>query len=225
MNSGLASPPALLILDCDGVLVDSEVLANQVFLEALRGLGLDLQLADLFERFVGRTMADCLRQVEAMLGRPVPEGFLAQLDARTFEAFERGLKAVPGVVSLLDRLDQARVPYCVASSGSHAKMRKTLGLTGLWDRLEGRIYSATDVPRSKPFPDIYLHAAAAMRTEPGRCVVVEDSATGVRAGIAAGMRVFGYAAMTEAARLEAAGATVFTDMAQLPGLLGLPPPR
>ena len=109
----------------------------------------------------------------------------------------------------------------MASSGSHAKMRKTLGLTGLWPRLEGRIYSAQQVARSKPFPDIYLFASEQMGVAPIDCVVIEDSPTGADAARAAGMRVFGYAALNDAAKLQHAGAVTFKDMLVLPTLLGL----
>jgi HAD superfamily hydrolase (TIGR01509 family) len=220
----LIIPPKLVIFDCDGVLVDSELLANQVFLEKLTALGLKLNLADLFENFVGRTMSACMAQVEQMLGQPAPPSFLAELDAATFRAFETDLKTVPGIEYLLDGLDAEAIPYCVASSGSHAKMDKTLGLTGLLPRLAGRIYSASEVARAKPFPDIYLYAARKMGMAAQDCVVVEDSPTGAQAGRAAGMKVFGYAALNSESKLIAAGAKVFSDMRELPGLLGLKAP-
>jgi HAD superfamily hydrolase (TIGR01509 family) len=215
------SLPELVIFDCDGVLVDSELLANQVFLEKLTELGLKLSLADLFENFVGRTMAYCMSEVERMLGRAAPETFVADLDQATFRAFENELKVVDDIELVLDALDTVGIPYCVASSGSHQKMAKTLGLTGLLPRLSGRIFSATDVARSKPFPDVYLHAASKMLTVPEHCVVVEDSATGVQAGRAAGMKVYGYAALNSERKLLEAGAEVFKEMRQLPKLLGL----
>jgi HAD superfamily hydrolase (TIGR01509 family) len=223
----LSLPPKLVIFDCDGVLVDSELLANQVFLEKLTALGLKLSLANLFENFVGRSMSACMAQVEQMLGAPAPVGFLAELDAATFQAFESDLKAVPGIEQVLNALDAAAIPYCVASSGSHVKMDKTLRLTGLMPRLAGRIYSATEVARSKPFPDIYLYAASQMGVAPQDCVVIEDSPTGAEAGRAAGMKVFGYAVLNAESKLSAAGAKVFKDMGELPGLLGLNncPPR
>ena len=128
----MSSRPTLVIFDCDGVLVDSEVLANEVFRRRLKVLGIDLSLAEMFDKFVGRSMGDCMNLIGQMLGHAPPEDFLPQLDAETFAAFERELKAVPGIDVLLDRLEQEGIATCVASSGSHAKMRKTLGLTGLW---------------------------------------------------------------------------------------------
>jgi beta-phosphoglucomutase-like phosphatase (HAD superfamily) len=222
MEGRSAMLPKLVIFDCDGVLVDSEILANQVFLDKLTALGLELNLADLFERFVGRTMADCMAQVEVMLGKPAPAQFVTELDRATFQAFENELKAVEGIGLVLDTLDMAKIPYCVASSGSHTKMNKTLGLTGLLPRLEGRIFSATEVARPKPFPDIYLHAAHQMHTAPQDCVVIEDSPTGARAGKAAGMKVFGYGAtLSSQSKLKDTGAEVFEDMHSLPRLLGI----
>lgn len=216
------SRPELVIFDCDGVLVDSEVLANQVFLDKLTALGLKLSLADLFEKFVGRTMLDCMAQVEKMLGKPAPAHFVTELDQATFQAFENDLKAIEGIDFVLDALDAAKIPYCVASSGSHVKMNKTLGLTGLLPRLEGRIFSASDVTNPKPFPDIYLHAAYQMQIAPRYCAVIEDSPTGARAGHAAGMKVFGYGAVLSLrSKLKEAGAEVFEDMRSLPTLLGL----
>lgn len=210
-----------MIFDCDGVLVDSEVLANQVFLDKLTALGLKLSLNDLFDRFVGRSMAACMQEVERMLGRPPPDDFQTQLDAATFLAFEADLKPIDGIVEVLNALDRADLPYCVASSGSHQKMQKTLGLTGLLPRLRGRIFSSSEVTHSKPAPDIYLHAARKMSTAPQRCVVIEDSPTGVQAGRAAGMKVFGYAAINSEEKLEAAGAVLFKDMSALPEMLGI----
>jgi HAD superfamily hydrolase (TIGR01509 family) len=125
---------------------------------------------------------------------------------------------VDGIVEALDRI---RTPTCVASSGSHEKMRYTLGKTGLYERFAGRIFSAAEVPRGKPAPDLFLHAAARMGVTPADCAVVEDSAVGVQAARAAGMPVFGYAGgVTPAARLEGPGTIVFRDMRELPGLLG-----
>lgn len=213
--------PLLVIFDCDGVLVDSELLANQVFRRHLGALGIELSMPEMFEKFVGRSMGDCLRLIAEMLGREPPPDFLKQLDADTFAVFDRELKAVAGIGALLDELTRQGLPYCVASSGSHTKMRKTLGLTGLWDRLQGRIFSASEVARAKPHPDIYLHAAAKMGVVPERCVVIEDSPNGVKAGMAAGMQVLGYAALQPEAKLLEAGARVFHRMDEVPALLGL----
>jgi HAD superfamily hydrolase (TIGR01509 family) len=217
----------LVIFDCDGVLVDSERLQNEVFVAMLREIGLEITLEEMFEQFVGHSMAHCMALVERMLGRAPPADFLPRLQQRTFEAFRDGLRPVDGIVEALDRI---ALPTCVASGGDHDKIRFTLVKTGLWPRFEGRIFSVVDVPRAKPHPDVYLHAAATLGAAPVRCAVVEDTPVGVSAAVAAGMTVFGYSRLTPAARLAAAGAhQLFTDMRGLPALLATPgaavPPR
>ncbi|POZ61255.1 HAD family hydrolase [Chromobacterium alticapitis] len=208
----------LVIFDCDGVLVDSERITNAVFARMLNELGLPVTLDDMFRHFVGLSMAQCLRQIEDMLGAAAPAGFEADYRRRSQEALRQSLAAVPGVPDMLEALP---LPYCVASNGGHDKMRTTLGLTGLLPLCEGRLYSAQDVALPKPAPDVFLHAARSQGVEPARCLVIEDTPTGVRAGAAAGMTVWGYAALTPKASLTAAGATeTFADMADLPGLLG-----
>jgi HAD superfamily hydrolase (TIGR01509 family) len=210
-------PYDLLIFDCDGVLVDSEPIANRVFAEALAEIGLAMSYEEVCRRFIGLSMARCLEMVEESLGRPAPEGFVDGLQTRTFEAFRRrGLAAVEGVEAVLDGLD---TPVCVASSGEPEKMRLTLGLTGLLPRFEGRMFSAVEVERGKPHPDLFLHAARRMGAEPGRCAVIEDSLPGVQAARAAGMRAFGFAARDAGERLQRAGARVFRSMRDLPSLI------
>jgi HAD superfamily hydrolase (TIGR01509 family) len=206
----------LVIFDCDGVLVDSEPISARVLARHLEQIGLPMSHEEIDARFTGRSMMSCLETVENLRGKPLPGDFLAELQQETYEQFRADLKAVHGVATVLDSL---RIPYCVASSGDHEKMRLTLALTGLRERFEGRIFSATEVPRGKPFPDLFLHAAKSMGAEPSRCAVIEDSEPGVRAAVAAGMTVFGYAERSDAKRLEAAGAVVFDSMEQLPALL------
>jgi HAD superfamily hydrolase (TIGR01509 family) len=211
------SAPQLVIFDCDGVLVDSEPVANRTLALMLREQGLDLTQEQMFETFVGFSMAHVMRMIENMLGRAPPETFLRDLQARTFEAFQAELRAMPGIEDALDRLG---VPFCVASSGDHEKMRTTLGITGLWSRFAGRIFSVTQVARGKPAPDVYLFAAKQLGAEPARCLVVEDTPPGVQAGVAAGMTVFGFCAYTPEHKLKAAGAHLtFDDLRRLPDLL------
>jgi len=209
----------LVIFDCDGVLVDSEPIGNRIFTAMLVDLGLRITPAEAMHDFVGRSMASCVEIIEQRLGRPVPPDFVTTLQARTFAAFEGALEAVPGIEAALDAIDAMGWPTCVASSGEHRKMHTTLGLTRLLPRFEGRLFSATEVPRGKPHPDLFLHAAARMGAAPARCAVVEDSPVGARAGIAAGMTVFGFAARTDPRLLADAGAIVFEDMTRLPTLL------
>lgn len=207
----------LVIFDCDGVLVDSEPIANRVLADMLGELGLHLTQTQIFEHFVGYSIPDCLKVIERMLGRAPPASFPSDLQARTFEAFRSGLTAMAGIEHALDHLG---APYCVASSGDHEKMRMTLGLTGLLPRLDGRLFSVTQVAHGKPAPDIYLLAASELGAAPAECVVIEDAPPGVRAGVAAGMIVFGFSAHTPAERLRDLGAHLtFTDMRTLPQLL------
>ncbi|UGB46194.1 HAD family hydrolase [Frateuria edaphi] len=212
-----AAPPGLVIFDCDGVLVDSEAIANRVFGRMLAGQGLVLDDAQMDELFLGRTMAHCLALVVERLGGPLPDDFEAEHDRQLFDALAAELAPVPGVVQVLDGL---ALPYCVASNGGPDKMRFSLGRVGLLPRFEGRLFSAAHVARGKPAPDLFLHAAGRMGVAPAACVVVEDSPAGVAAGVAAGMRVLGFAARTPAVRLREVGAhRVFTSMDALPALL------
>jgi HAD superfamily hydrolase (TIGR01509 family) len=207
----------LVIFDCDGVLVDSERITNQVFADMLNEIGLPVTLEDMFQQFVGRSMSQCLDLITEMLGAHPPEDFVGNYRRRTTSALLSKLTAVPRIENALD---QIRVRYCVASSGDHDKMRTTLGMTGLLPRFEGKLYSVTEVEKGKPHPDVFLYAAQKQAVAPSSCIVVEDTPTGVKAGIAAGMTVYGYAALTPASRLIEAGAHgTFTDMALLPSLI------
>jgi HAD superfamily hydrolase (TIGR01509 family) len=210
-------PAGLVILDCDGVLVDSERLAVGIDVELLGGLGWEITADEVVERFVGRSADHMRAEVEARIGRSLPPDWEDAFQHRFREAFEAELAPVDGIVEALDRID---VETCVASSGSHEKMRFTLGLTGLYERFEGRIFSAWEVANGKPAPDLFLYASERMGADPGACTVVEDSRWGVEAARAAGMRALGYSGgVTPAAALERAGALVFSDMRELPALL------
>lgn len=207
----------LVLFDCDGVLVDSERISNQVFADLLGELGLVVTLDHMFEHFAGHSMAYCMDQIAARLGRPAPDDFVAGYHVAIRRAFETELRPVPGVEAALDRI---AIPWCVASNGAHDKMRFTLGVTGLLPRFEGRLFSRTEVARPKPAPDLYLHAARCCGVAPADCVVIEDTPAGVAAGVAAGMTVLGFAALTPADRLRAAGAhRLFEHMAELPPLV------
>jgi HAD superfamily hydrolase (TIGR01509 family) len=208
---------ALVIFDCDGVLVDSELITNRVFTKMLNELGVGISKEEAFETFVGRSMAQCLEIIAGLLGREVPADFVRQYHQRSATALKSELKAVQGIEAALEAI---RVPYCVASNGSHEKMQTTLGLTGLLPKFKGKLFSVSEVVRGKPFPDVFLHAAAKSGVAPADCVVIEDTATGVSAGVAAGMTVYGYCAHTPAHRLIAAGAHgTFERMSDLPELL------
>ena len=209
--------PELVIFDCDGVLIDSERLAVRVDVEVLRELGWPLSEAEVIDRFVGRSDRDTQAAIEAHLGRELPADWAQSVQPRYRQAFAGRLSPVAGVLEALDRI---RLPSCVASSGTHDYLRYTLSLTGLYERFEGRIFSAEEVELGKPAPDIFLHAAQRMATGPAGCVVVEDSRSGVQAARAAGMRVLAYAGgLTPAARLEGPDTIVFDDMLELPSLI------
>jgi HAD superfamily hydrolase (TIGR01509 family) len=208
----------LVIFDCDGVLVDSDRISLRIQAERISALGLEMTYEDCVREFLGLGMEATLEILAERLGRPLPKGWERELDAAVREGFRRELQPVPGVVEALDEIE---LPTCVASSGSHEKMRLTLGLTGLWDRFAGRIFSAEEVERGKPAPDLFLHAASRMSTPPERCIVVEDSPFGVAGAKAAGMAALGFAAATPSACLEGADA-VFTTMADLRDLVAGP---
>ena len=221
MAKGVSLRPELIVFDCDGVLVDSEPIANRVMAEAIAALGWSLSVADCIARFKGHHFDTVIAAVEARLGRPVPEHWLPDLRAATGAAFERELEAVPGAIEVLDRIAQSGLAICVASQGPPEKMAVSLGVTGLRARFEGRVFSAYQVARGKPHPDLLLFAAEAMGVAPRACVVIEDSPLGVIAARAAGMNVLGFAPGGDGADLAAAGVNLFRDMADLPGLLGL----
>ena len=218
----MAWTPALVIFDCDGVLVDSEPIANRLIAEALSAAGLPMSGEEALERYRGGKLTRIKLRVEEDLGIELGEHWVDGIYQRQFDAFRRELQLIPGILEVLDALDLAGVPYCVGSNGPLYKMRVSLGVTGLYERLESRIFSADMVAEPKPAPDLFLHAAAAFDIPPEDVAVVEDSAPGVTAGVAAGMRVFGYAHDSGEAPLVAAGATAtFLRMTDLPGLLGM----
>lgn len=216
-QTGAMPPVELVIFDCDGVLVDSERLAIRVDVLVLASLGWPMDEAEVVRRFVGKSDAHMKREIEAHLGRSLAHDWDHGFKQLYLDTFRRELRAVDGIEEALGAI---RLPTCVASSGTHEKMKFTLGLTGLYARFEGRIFSATEVAHGKPAPDLFLHAAARMGFAPSACAVIEDSAFGVAAARAAGMRSFGYAGgVTPSDRLTGPGTVVFTDMRELPGLL------
>lgn len=214
--AAMATTVDLIIFDCDGVLVDSERLAVRVEARLITELGWPIAEADVLDRFVGRSDSYMLGEIERMLGRPVPD-WQDRYEHDLHQAFRDELVAVEGIEAALDELT---VRTCVASSGTHEKMLLTLGLTGLFDRFAGRIFSTTDVAHGKPAPDLFLYAAERSGVAPSRCVVVEDSRSGVEAARAAGMRSLGYAGgLTPPDWLEGPDTTVFDNMLELPNLL------
>jgi HAD superfamily hydrolase (TIGR01509 family) len=214
------SPASTLVLfDCDGVLVDSERLVVDIDVAAVTAAGWPVTREQVVETFVGRSDADVVALIEAQLGHALPADWDAQWDAEYRRVLDEQLEPVPGVRAAVEQVVARGRRTCVASSGSHDKMRRTLGRTGLWELFEGRIFSATEVAHGKPAPDLFLHAAARMEVDPGRCVVVEDSRYGVAAARSAGMRVVGFAGGITPEQHLADADVVITDMAVLPGTL------
>ena len=212
-----------MIFDCDGVLVDSEAIANRTLARAARAQGLAIDEGESRRRFVGLSMKSVVALIEEALGRALPPAWLADLQAETYAEFRAGLGPVPGVRAAVEAIQAAGIETCVASSGTPDKMALTLGLTGLAPLFDGRVFSAVEVARGKPAPDLFLHAAARMGHDPALCAVVEDSVPGATAAVAAGMRALGFTREIDAALLVATGAETFSHMADLPGLFGLEP--
>ncbi|MBE1490035.1 HAD family hydrolase [Plantactinospora soyae] len=213
----MINPIELVIFDCDGVLVDSERIAVRVHVAAGADLGWPLTEAEVIDRFVGRSRTSIGELIAARLGPDVAATWGERFELAHRQAVDTGLTPVDGITDALDGISQQT---CVASSGTHEKMRHTLGRTGLYHRFEGRIFSATEVAHGKPAPDLFLHAAATMGVPPAACVVVEDSQYGVQAARSAGMRCFGYAGgLTSARQLEGPDTVIFDDMRKLPALL------
>ncbi len=208
----------LIIFDCDGVIVDSEKITMTVFAQALRELGLNFSLTELFERFVGPSVACCNEKVEQLLGRPLPAGFAQRQVELTNEALKTALKPVRGIPEIFAQLDYE---YCLASNSDHQKIATCLNTTNLLPYFSGKIFSAVeDVQREKPAADVYLYAAEQMQSDPEECLVIEDSPTGVQAAINAGMTVFGYAECMPATKLKQAGAQLtFDNMIELPAII------
>ncbi|MBL4801871.1 MAG: HAD family hydrolase [Emcibacter sp.] len=202
----------LVIFDCDGVLVDSEIVANAELRKALCEHGLDMTLEQVVKTFVGLSMSRVVNIAEEMLGHSLPADFLDRLQEKTFAAFEQSLKPVAGIETVLRRLSDMPYEMCVASSGSFEKMDCTLGLTGLKDYFQGNIFSSSQVRRGKPYPDLYIYAADQMKIDPSCCLVVEDSLPGVQGGVAAGMEVLAYSVRGQDKSLAIAGGMIISDI-------------
>ena len=213
---------SLIIFDCDGVLVDSEVISCRAHAETLTSHGYPITSDQVFDRFLGRSMRKATLEIEAELGRRLPEDFQTQVYAEIFRLFAASLEATPHIDEVLTAIV---TPVCVASSGPPEKIRTSLNHVGLYDRFAPHIFSAVQVSNGKPAPDLFLFAAGQMQASPARCLVIEDSVAGVTGARAAGMTVLGYHGGSHcrpntADTLRAAGAAVtFGDMRQLPDLI------
>ncbi|AHY55512.1 HAD family hydrolase [Bradyrhizobium japonicum] len=215
-------PIDLIIFDCDGVLVDSEVISCRAHADVLTRHGYPITSEQVFARFLGRSTRQANLEIETELGRKLPEAYHSDLQDELFRSFEADLEAIRGIHDVLDVVAQR---VCVASSGSHERMQVSLGSTGLYERLTPNIFSASQVKNGKPAPDLFLFAAKEMGVAPERCVVIEDSLAGIAGARAAGMTVFGFCGGSHcgdghAETLREAGADLtFADMHQLPDLV------
>jgi len=215
-RSSAADESLLVIFDCDGVLVDSEPISNGVLAEMLGEQGLTLSLAEARARFQGLLLSQVLERAERMLGHPLPAGWLDEYVERRAAVFAAELRALDGAAELVHALVAAGVAVCVASQGSLRKTERSLALTGLETLFAASArFSAEQVPRGKPAPDLFLLAAERMGFAPERCVVVEDTPSGVTAARRAGMTVYGLAADGDAQALAEAGAIVVHALAEL----------
>ena len=214
--------PDLIIFDCDGVLVDSEVISCRAHAETLTRHGYPITAEQVLERFLGRSMRQANMEVEAELGRSLPDDFQSQTYAEIFRFFATSLEATPHIGEALTQITQ---PVCVASSGPPEKISASLNRVGLYDRFAPHIFSAVQVRHGKPAPDLFLFAAEQMQTAPERCLVIEDSVAGIAGAIAAGMPVLGFHGGSHCRpgygdSLRAAGAAAtFDDMRHLPVLI------
>lgn len=214
-----------VLFDCDGVLVDSEPITNAVLRDMLEELGWKLTAAECMRIFIGKAVRDEAATIEAHTGQPLTEDWLVRFRERRNQGLVQGVQPIPGALAAVAAVHQrfgGRIAVC--SGADRFKVELQLDKCGLMPWFTGRIFSGHEMPRSKPAPDVYLAAAAALGVDPRRCVVVEDTVTGVTAGVAAGARVFGYspaeAGHDAPEALRRAGARlVFADFGVLPALL------
>lgn len=208
----MSTKPKLIIFDCDGVLVDSETITNQILVDYINEFGTDLSLENALELFRGGALSDCIEYVKSHYGIRLPDEFAPNFRHRMKVAFEKDLKAVDGVKDLLDSLNHS---ICVASNGPLEKMSTTLKVTGLKSYFGENVFSAYQINKWKPEPDLFLHAAETMGVSPEDSIVIEDSPRGVRAARLAGMRCYGYDVYGKSKELRQEGAHVFTKMTDL----------
>lgn len=212
--------PAAVLFDCDGVLADSEMLVNAIVADQLTGFGWPMTAAESRATFLGQSLPDMVPRIEARVGS-LPAGWAQEVSALLALEMTRNTPAVPGAVEAVRAIATAGIPVAVASNSARAELAAKMRALGLADVFGARVFSYEDVARPKPWPDIYIAAAAACGAAPGDCVVIEDSVPGVRAGRAAGCRVLGFAHETPASVLAAHGAEPFGAMRELGGLVGV----
>lgn len=207
-----------IIFDCDGVLVDSEEIGNTVLLSMTKEFGLQMTLEEAFSNFSGRSLKDCLLQIENRINRKLPADFIDEFRIKSRHAFKTHLKPVKGVKEFIENLS---VSYCVASSGPVDKIISNLEITGLSDKFENKIFSSYQINSWKPDPEIFLFASREMGFLPNECIVIEDSIAGVISAVKGSFKVFGYANENNSEALQKEGATVFYSFEELAGILNL----
>ncbi len=210
--------PKCIIFDCDGTLVDSEEITNQIIAEMAGELGITMTGDEATTAFGGKTLDAVLYKMRELSGKKVPDDWLPRLIQRVSEAWKTELNPVTGVRELLESL---KIPICVASNGKPIHINQSLQMTGLHDFFNGNIFSASDIGVPKPAPDLFLYAAKKMGFEPKECAIVEDSMPGVIAANRAKIKVYGLVKLCSAEELKNGGAIPFTDMRDLPALLGI----
>jgi beta-phosphoglucomutase-like phosphatase (HAD superfamily) len=213
------TPLALVIFDCDGVLVDSEPVSNRVVAQALTDLGWPMDAAEANTRFLGMSLVDMVAVIEAHLGRTVGPDWVQSVIDIHLDALARNVGPIAGGIEALHAINHLGLPWRVASNSSHEEMRIKFHGLGITELVAGRLHSHRDVARGKPAPDLFLAAAAAGGATPDPGVVIEDSVPGARAAAAAGMPCLGYAPHSDGTALRAVGAVPFTSMFDLPGLI------
>jgi HAD superfamily hydrolase (TIGR01509 family) len=219
----LVSGPELIIFDCDGVLVDSEEITDRILAAALTDLGLPISPIEARRRFLGPPLAQVVSDIESQLGRDLGLDWVGEFEARRAEAFREELQPMPGAADVLAQIAKAGVAFCTASQATLGSTRLKLEVTGLAQFFsDATLFSAEQVSRGKPWPDLFLHAAETIGVEPQRCAVVEDSPRGVAAAIAAGMRAFGLCSGGDVSDLLTAGAEPLASLRDLPALVGVP---
>ena len=206
----------LVIFDCDGVLVDSEAIGNRFISEALTLAGIPISAEGALSKFLGGKLTQIKEDAEKQLGFSLPANWVDEIYKKQFSEFRKNLKSISGIEDVLDVLERMNTPVCVGSNGPLNKMEVSLGVTKLKDRFLGRIFSADQVERPKPAPDLYLYCAQQMGVLPQDCLVIEDSPRGASAGVAAGMSVFGYTGGEGDSALKKVGCTkVFNTMREI----------
>ncbi|WP_282044179.1 HAD family hydrolase [Winogradskyella flava] len=205
-----------IIFDCDGVLVDSEPLGNQVMVDMANTFGANIDLEYAYANFKGNSLKNCIDKIKRLVGKDIPSDFEDEYRKRSFEKFKNEIEPIKGVNNLLDKLD---IPFCVASSGPENKIRLNLELTGLLPYFESKIFSCYAIEKWKPDPEVFLWAARTMGFSPNECLVIEDSPIGVKAAVNGGFDVFGFTAHDYKDELKENATKVFDSMINLPKLL------